>query len=803
MTKYKFKFHFEKKPDQIISWKDTDNISEPFKEYSRKIEEDKEDLIFYYKGSSFKFKDCKNKSFKEEVFSQITPEQTINIIAFPLRKTKKLASTLKLSTSDVKTELPNSLISINVIKEEKVIEKKEEKKEIKDILALTKFNSNEIKEEKVIEEKQYFNDVLCPSCLTSAILELKKDEYNLNIINCENFHRIQNISYDRFEELETFPYCKCGTCSIYRSSLTPPEDQYYKCICGFHICPECYNTHEKDHFKIKVENQNYQCILHNNPFNSYCLDCNMNTCESCIQPTHTNHEIIKFIHLRPKDDYIKEISIEVEKQKKNLTKFINNSKKAFEDIIKEVETYFNDYILIEKTLLKRYKEQSLNFQLLQNLRNKSLFYDNSIFKQLKEFNGQDRDVPNDFETLKRISNIYEKITRAKISNDKKEKNRKPPNQIGEMIINYSIKEKGINKIVKLFDSIFVYNNYDNLKLFIDGKEEKELIEYYNNASNKSEIKVKIIEKKPVTDMSYMFNNCKSFKSLDTSKWNFSKISNMEALFQLCTFDSINSISSWKIPNLTNMRAMFCKCTNLKEIPDMSKCNINNVKDISLLFNGCISIEKFSKFPSLNNIEDMSYMFSRCIKLKEIVMPKFNTANVKSICGIFNRCEELIKLQNINWTLNNVEDISIAFQFCSKLEKIPDINKWSLKNVKDMSGVFSECSSLKQLPKIGSWTINTVESMSGLFNGCNSLTEISQDISKWHTNNVTDMSGMFCDCQSIIKLPNLENWDTSKVTDMSYMFDGCTSLKGDSPTKKWDMNKVKDKTDMFKGSGLKN
>ena len=128
MTIYKFKFHFEKKPDQIINWKDSDNISEPFKEYSRKIEENKEELIFYYNGSSFKYQDCqKNKFFKEEVFSQISPEQTINIIAFPLRKTKKLAPPLKLSTSDVKTELPNSLSSINVIKEEKVNENKKDK----------------------------------------------------------------------------------------------------------------------------------------------------------------------------------------------------------------------------------------------------------------------------------------------------------------------------------------------------------------------------------------------------------------------------------------------------------------------------------------------------------------------------------------------------------------------------------------------------------------------------------------------------------------------------------------------------
>ena len=802
MPTYKFKFHFEKKPDQLIDWKDTDNISEPFKEYSRKIKENKEALIFYYKGSSFKYQDClKNKLFKDDFFGQINPEQTINIFAFPLRKTKKLSSSLKLSTSDSKTELPNSLSSINVINEEKE-NKKEVKKEKKDNLALPISTTKETKEEPHIPEKESFTDVLCPHCLTSAILE--KNEYKLNIINCENFHRSQNISYDRFEKVDSFPSVKCGTCSSYRSSFTPPENQFYKCICGYHICPGCYKTHAKDHNKIKIENQNYECILHKRNFNSYCLDCNMNTCEYCIQPTHTNHEILKFIHLNPKDDYINNIKKEVEEQKKNLTNFIKNAKKALDDIIKEVETYLNNYILIEKTFLKRFAEKTVNFQLLQNLRNKSLFYDNTILNRIKEFNNIDKDTPNNIETLKRLSAFYNNIIKAKNSDNIIE-NAIVTNKKNEMTIKYSIKEKGINKKIKLFDSLFVDNNRDKLRLIIDGHEEKQLIDYYPNASNKSDIEVKIIEKKTVTNMSYMFNNCKNLVSFNSTNWDTTNITNMEALFQLCSFDSVDSISNnnfstWKTPNLNNMRAMFCKCINLKTMPEMSKWDTRNVKDISLLFNGCISIENLSKFPAWNtqNVEDMSYMFSRCIKLKEIHnVNKLNTSKVKNMCGIFNRCEELTKLSNVgNWNTNNVTDISIIFQFCCKLDRLPDINKWNVSSVKDMSGVFSECSSLKNLPNIGKWNTSSVESMSGLFNGCNSLTEIP-DISKWITKKVTDMSGMFCDCQTITKL-NVSGWDTSNVTDMSYMFDGCSSLKDAPSVKNMDMSKVVDKTDMFKG-----
>ena len=168
MSKFTFKFHFEKKPDETITWTDSDNISDPFKEYSRKIKENKEEIIFYYKGSSFKYNDCENNiSFKNEIFSKIEPNKTINIFAFPLRKSRK-HPTLKLSSSTRKQEeFSTDLVPINqIIKEKKVGENS-----INSInLIKTEPTQQEAKVEEKPKEKEYYNDILCPYCLTSGII---------------------------------------------------------------------------------------------------------------------------------------------------------------------------------------------------------------------------------------------------------------------------------------------------------------------------------------------------------------------------------------------------------------------------------------------------------------------------------------------------------------------------------------------------------------------------------------------------------------------------------------------------------
>ena len=811
-NKRKFIFHYlendDKKQKFDIDCNKDDLINEPVYKFLKKVEHMTKDYAFYFNGSLLNYED------KIHIKDKFSGSDTVNIVAFPLRKmTDKKA---EINSGETTT---TSQISIPVNQKENKDITSEVKQEVKP--------TEKIEEKKEVEEKKHYNDIICPFCKTSAIIE--NDGMKLKIINCENFHHLENIRYDKFDEYEynlddlsaenlnklsKTPFLKCNICSQDLVLMTPPR-QLYMCTCHAIMCPHCFKKehHENGHYKVEVENRNYKCLNHDKNFTSYCLDCNMNICDTCISHhPEPEHEVLKFHNLKPKGEYIKEIENEIESQKIILKNFYDNSKKILDDI----HNYLNKYILIEKTFLNRYKSNIFNFQLLQNIRNRSLFYDNIIFQDLKDISNDKKDLKIKLDSLIKVfgkmKNIYikeEKETPIQQNNENKNK----------LTIEYQIKDPNIiNRKVKIFDSVFVEKNKNKCEIEIKYKEkdeyktskDKELREYFDNKTNSEKLTIFLTENQVITDMSYMFNNCKNFSSVNFSKWSGANITNIESMFQLTNINEIpKSLSNLMTTKLTNMRGLFCKCTHLEtknqEKLKFGNSSTQNVKDMSLLFNGCRKLKQIElKGLEVKNVEDMSYMFSRCTELKEVQLGKWNTGKLQNVCGMFNKCEKLSSLSGIsNWSMENVTDISIIFQFCESLDKLPDISKWNLNKVKDISGAFSGCTKLKNLPAkyFNKWQSGSITSMCGLFNECNSLTSFP-DMSYLNTNNVTDMSGLFCGCSSMTQLPpNMDKWNISKVVDMSYMFDGCSELKNINSINNWNIKNVKNKTDALRGTTL--
>ena len=114
-------------------------------------------------------------------------------------------------------------------------------------------------------------------------------------------------------------------------------------------------------------------------------------------------------------------------------------------------------------------------------------------------------------------------------------------------------------LLKIFGLEFVKNNKNKCKIIYENKEYK-LEEYINiniknNKKDKIEIKLKGINS--ITNMSYMFYECKSLFSLpDISKWNTSNVTNMCHMFYNCSSISSLPILQWNTSNATDMSYMF-------------------------------------------------------------------------------------------------------------------------------------------------------------------------------------------------------------------------------------------------------
>ena len=95
--------------------------------------------------------------------------------------------------------------------------------------------------------------------------------------------------------------------------------------------------------------------------------------------------------------------------------------------------------------------------------------------------------------------------------------------------------------------VFVYDSFYNIK----NEKENEILE------------IKLKQKKRVTNLSYMFNEC-----LDLIE--------------------PSDISKLETNKVTDMSYMFFGCSKLSSLPDISKCNTNNVKNMNAMFQGCSS-----------------------------------------------------------------------------------------------------------------------------------------------------------------------------------------------------------------------
>ena len=225
----------------------------------------------------------------------------------------------------------------------------------------------------------------------------------------------------------------------------------------------------------------------------------------------------------------------------------------------------------------------------------------------------------------------------------------------------------------------------------------------------------------VTDMSYMFNECKSLTSLD--------------------------VSNFITANVTDMSSMFSYCPALEAL-DLSNFNTANVTDMSYMFYGCSALTSLN-VTNFNTakVTDMDGMFFSCSALTSIDVSNFNTAKVTSMRSMFSGCSSLTSLNVSNFNTGNVTNMRAMFYNCSALKSL-DVTNFNTANVTDMRSMFSGCSSLTSL-----------------------------DVSNFNTANVTDMVYMFYNCSALTTIFCNDDWKSDVVQKSTDMFMNCTKLKG--------------------------
>ena len=386
---------------------------------------------------------------------------------------------------------------------------------------------------------------------------------------------------------------------------------------------DCVNKHITDNIRIKdfkdtqkINKSNIFCEQENDRNND---NTNKNELNKFIQEKETN------------DNKFSEI-------KRVIDTFINDIKKMIEKL-NDLMEIMNIYYQINEEIFNNYDINNTNNNKNENY--KEIFNNNDLINELKEIN-KIKFLKNKFE---KMIDVYYKISSLNI-----------------MTIIYKIENRNQDRLYLFSENFigsFVDNNKDKSYILIDG-EKYDLCGYHylnENQKSKNTLEIKLIEDKPITNMSNIFRGCTSLISLpDISNWNFKNINNMTDMFESCiSLISLPDISNWDTTNVIGMGGLFENCNNLISLPDISKWNTKNVTNMKWMFRNC---------KSLKSLPDIS---------------KWDTSNVKTMYSMFEGCESLISL--------------------------PDISKWKTKNVTNMQTMFNDCKSLISFPNLSEWDLN--------------------------------------------------------------------------------------------------
>ena len=204
-----------------------------------------------------------------------------------------------------------------------------------------------------------------------------------------------------------------------------------------------------------------------------------------------------------------------------------------------------------------------------------------------------------------------------------------------------------------------------------------LKDFFRDCTGLNEITgLKYLNTAEVTDMSFMFWNCKNLSSLDLTNFNTTKVENMSGMFHFCEKLSSLVISNFNTANVTDMSNMFSYCNMLEKL---NLSNFNTTK-----------------------VEDMSYMFYKCQKLTELNLSNFKTEKVKNMPYMFSYCNMLEKLDLSNFNTTKVKNMSGMFSGCSMLQTIYVSNNFVVTGITNedyKKDIFTGCKVLKgALPK---------------------------------------------------------------------------------------------------------
>lgn len=118
--------------------------------------------------------------------------------------------------------------------------------------------------------------------------------------------------------------------------------------------------------------------------------------------------------------------------------------------------------------------------------------------------------------------------------------------------------------------------------------------WFHGCSNLTTIEgIEYFNTENVTNMRYMFDLCKSLKSLDLTNFNTENVTDMYYMFAYCTSLESLDLTNFNTAKVTNMAGMFQTCSALKTIYASDKFVTDQVTESTCMFSDCLNLKDYT------------------------------------------------------------------------------------------------------------------------------------------------------------------------------------------------------------------
>ena len=264
----------------------------------------------------------------------------------------------------------------------RTIENRSEDKFSKDFHHKKSISKVETIENQEEEEESNNKSLRCLDCFSIPLLFLNHSTHSMKL-KCESGH---NISIDVRDYVEkgfahNFYNQICSQCKTKIDVLTEKKNYYCK-ECNEIFCRTCIKNHNlifnnNDnqnlvHHFINLEKFDTTCVLHNETYDYFCLECNKNICQYCYYSKHKMHKMIDLDDIILKRKELKRIKDNFKMEKENLNLVSQLLKKLIIKLKKEINKileYKEAELKFKESTINIYEKKIDNYYIIKNIKN--------------------------------------------------------------------------------------------------------------------------------------------------------------------------------------------------------------------------------------------------------------------------------------------------------------------------------------------------------------------------------------------------------------------------------------------------